>query len=191
MINETKNDFLNDLNLAEDYTTQSLELLLEGESRYIRDLRINAKNVLKSQHLSEKESLLIAISIASNNNHDVLLKAYTEKAKAVEATEEEIAEAVGCASLLAANNVFYRFRHFMNKEKYNQLRAGIKMNIMMKPVTGKEFFELMSLAVSAVNGCEMCVKAHEASVLELGATEERVFDAVRIASVVTSLGKVL
>jgi lipoyl-dependent peroxiredoxin subunit D len=37
----------------------------------------------------------------------------------------------------------------------------IKMNIMMKPVTGKEFFELMSLTISAVNGCEMCVNAHE------------------------------
>ena len=48
----------------------------------------------------------------------------------------------------------------------------IKMNIMMKPVLGKEFFELMSLAVSAVNGCEMCVNAHENSLKQLESTEE-------------------
>lgn len=191
MINETKNDFLNDLALGEDYQTASLDLLMAGESRYIKDLRINAKTALKSQHLSEKEALLVAVSIAANNNHDALLKTYTEKAKAAEATDAEVAEAVACASLLAANNVFYRFRHFMNKEKYNKLPARIKMNIMMKPVTGKEFFELMSLAVSAVNGCEMCVKSHEASLIELGATEERIFDAVKIASVVTSLCKIV
>jgi alkyl hydroperoxide reductase subunit D len=65
------------------------------------------------------------------------------------------------------------------------------MQIMMKPVTGKEFFELMSLAVSAVNGCEMCVNAHEGSLIKMGATEERIFDAVRIASLVTSAGKVV
>jgi len=57
-------------------------------------------------------------------------------------------------------------------------------------VMGKEFFELMSLAISAVNGCEMCVTAHENSLMELGSSEERVFDAVRIASVVVSATKV-
>jgi alkyl hydroperoxide reductase subunit D len=65
------------------------------------------------------------------------------------------------------------------------------MNIMARPVTGKEFFELISLAVSAVNGCEMCVKAHEASLIELGAREERIFEAVRLAAVITSLSKVI
>ncbi|RZM18976.1 MAG: T9SS type B sorting domain-containing protein [Pedobacter sp.] len=57
--------------------------------------------------------------------------------------------------------------------------------------TGKEFFELLSLAVSAVNGCEMCVNAHEDSLIKLGTTEERIFDAVRIASLVTATGKVI
>ena len=60
---------------------------------------------------------------------------------------------------------------------------------MMSPVLGKEFFELISLAVSAVNGCEMCVKSHEISVIEAGSTEARVWDAIRLASVITSLGK--
>lgn len=180
-----------DLGLPEDYTTTSLDILLAGNSKQVKDLRINLRNALKSDKLSEKEALLIAVSIASNNGHEVLLKAFSEKAKAAEATEEEIAEAVACASLLSANNIFYRFRHFTGKDKYQQLPARIKMSIMMRPVMGKEFFELMSLAVSAVNGCEMCVNAHEASVLDLGSTEERVFDAVRLASVITSIGKVL
>jgi alkyl hydroperoxide reductase subunit D len=88
--------------------------------------------------------------------------------KKQEATDAaEIGEAVGCASLLASNNVFYRFRHFTQKEKYTQIPARIRMQLMMKPVTGKEFFELMSLAVSAVNGCEMCVNAHEDSLIKL------------------------
>ena len=79
----------------------------------------------------------------------------------------------------------------MNKEKYNEIPARIKMNIMARPVTGKEFFELISLAVSAVNGCEMCVKSHEVSLIELGAKEERIFESVRLASVITSLGKIV
>ena len=56
---------------------------------------------------------------------------------------------------------------------------------------GKEFFELVSLAVSAINGCEMCVKSHEQSVLANGGTEQRIWDSIRIASIITSLGKVV
>jgi alkyl hydroperoxide reductase subunit D len=61
------------------------------------------------------------------------------------------------------------------------------MNIMMNPVLGKEFFELMSLAVSAVNGCESCVNSHEESVRKLGSSEVRIFDAIRLAAIVKGL----
>jgi len=74
---------------------------------------------------------------------------------------------------------------------YQALPARIKMNIMARPVLGKELFELMSLAISAVNGCEACVNAHEASVRQLGASEARIFDAVRLASVVRGLSLIV
>ena len=80
----------------------------------------------------------------------------------------------------------YRFRHFTGKPKYDELRMGLRMNIMMSPATGKEFFELMSLAVSAVNGCETCVQAHEQVLIKGGLSETQVHDAVRIAAVVNA-----
>ena len=191
MIQEVASDLLEDVGIAPENVTLAMDTLVNGESRYIKDLRINLKNVLnKAKHVTPKEAALIALSVAANAQNNPLQKLFIEKAQAAEANQEEIAEAIACASLLSANNVFYRFRHFMNNEKYNTIPAGIKMQIMMKPIMGKEFFELMSLAVSAVNGCEMCVTAHENSLMELGSTEERVFDAVRIASVVVSATKV-
>jgi alkyl hydroperoxide reductase subunit D len=45
--------------------------------------------------------------------------------------------------------------------------------------------------VSAANGCEACVNSHEASLMELGTSEERVFDAIRIAGVVVALDRVV
>ncbi|RYY31334.1 MAG: alkylhydroperoxidase [Sphingobacteriaceae bacterium] len=173
------------------YRNESLNLLEKGESRYLRDLKLNFTSTLTSEHLSTKECALVGLSIAVNNINKPLTDYYTRYAEEQGATATEIAEAVGCASLLASNNIFYRFRHFTQKEKYGQIPARIRMQIMMKPVTGKEFFELLSLAVSAVNGCEMCVNAHEDSLIKLGTTEERIFDAVRIASLVTATGKVI
>ncbi len=177
--------------LADDYRTPALALLEQGESRYLRDLKLNFNSTLSSEHLSAKEAGLIGLSIAVNNQNKPLSDFYTRFAVENGATVAEIGEAAACASLLSSNNVFYRFRHFTQKEKYGQIPARIRMQIMAKPVTGKEFFELLSLAVSAVNGCEMCVNAHEDSLIKLGSTEERIFDAIRIASLVTATGKVI
>ncbi len=189
---ETINELLQNIGLDADYRNASLSLLEKGESRYVRDLKLNFNSTLTSAHLSEKECALLGLSTAvNNNNNNPLVNFYTDYAEKSGATAEEIAEAVGCASLLASNNIFYRFRHFTQKEKYSQIPARIRMQLMMKPVTGKEFFELMSLTISAVNGCEMCVNAHEDSLIKLGTTEERIFDAVRIGSLVTSFGKVI
>jgi len=188
---EVIHELLGSIGSDTDYRTASLQLLEEGNSRYLRDLKLNFSSTLTSEHLSAKEIALLGVSVAVNERNKPLIEFFKRLAEDSEATAEEVAEAVGCASLLASNNVFYRFRHFTKKEKYTQIPARIRMQIMMKPVTGKEFFELMSLAISAVNGCEMCVNSHEDSLIKLGATEERIFDAVRIASIITATGKIL
>jgi lipoyl-dependent peroxiredoxin subunit D len=188
---ESTQEFLELLQLDREYKTESLDVLEAGKSRYLADLKINFKNSLESEFLTKKEIMLLGVALAVNAANNVLRGFFHSKAQAEGATPEELAEAIACASLLSANNVFYRFRHFMNKEKYNEIPARIKMNIMARPVSGKEFFELISLAVSAVNGCEMCVKSHESSLIELGSKEERVFEAVRLAAVITSLSKVV
>lgn len=188
--NETAQELLSTLKLPENFGYQPFIKLAETENRYLRDLKINLQNALKSDHLSAKETALIGYAIAVNNKNAALQDFFNALAMEQEASEAEIAEMAACASLLAANNVFYRFRHFMGKESYEHMPARIKMTIMMQPIVGKEFFELVSLAVSAVNGCEKCVTAHEHSVLQLGATEQRIFDAIRLTSVIASFDRI-
>lgn len=188
---ETAQEFLDFIKVEKDYRSDALDILEEGKSRYIADLKLNFKNSFESEHLSKKEIALLGIALAVNAGNRILKQFFRESALAEGATDAEIGDSVACASLLSANNVFYRFRHFVNKEKYNEIPARIKMNIMVRPVIGKEFFELVSLAVSAVNGCEMCVKSHENSLIELGSKEERIFEAVRLAAVITSVSKVI
>ncbi|NCS89735.1 MAG: alkylhydroperoxidase [Ignavibacteria bacterium CG2_30_36_16] len=186
---ETKNDLLKDLGIAGETIFNSLDKMVDGETKYVKDLRINLKNTINSGHLSFKETYLIAGAVAVNEKVKLLANAFLNKAEENGATPAEVAETIACASLLATNNVFYRYKHFIksSNEKYQNMPAKIKMNIMMNPVLGKEFFELMSLAVSAVNGCESCVNNHEESVRKLGSGEERIFDAIRLASVIKGL----
>ena len=188
---ENRTDFTKEIKLHSSYSNQVLDLLAETDSRYLRDLKMNIKSTLKSEHLSQKETALIGLAIAANANNKVLFEYFKNLSNENAASKEEMAEVVACASLLSNNNVLYRFRHFTGKEEYQKLPAKMRMNIMMNPVNGKEFFELISLAVSAVNACELCVKSHEESLINIGTKEERIFDAIRLSAVVVSLGKVI
>ncbi len=189
--NLSQKELLEFLKLQESDSTLALESVNAANSRYFRDLKLNIKGTLQSTYLSEKETALLALAIAANEHSSLLLRSFRNHSQEAGAPPEEIAEAIACTSILSANNVLYRFRHFMQNDKYQQLPARLRMNVMSNPVMGKEFFELISLAVSAVNGCETCVRAHESSLRALGCSHERIFDAIRLASVVVSLGKII
>ena len=186
-MSETRDNLLVELNLATDLQFPLLEQLDQADHRYIKDLKINVSNSLKSQNLNEKEALLLALAVSVNQKHQLTINSLTSLAIQKGAIEAEINEIHALVSLLNANNVYYRFRHFVEKEYYNTTPAGIRMSIMMNPVLGKEFFELASLTVSALNGCEMCVKSHEQSVKNHGASEARILEAIRLTSVFKSL----
>lgn len=186
--------------LVENETRMSLEALLQtklngkgldtlasSNHRYLRDLKVNVQNALQYPTLSRKESLLLALAVCINEHEATLIEGFTAMALAEGATNNEIAETYACVSLLNANNVFYRFRHFTKKEVYHNAPAGIRMSIMLNPEMGKAFFELMSLAVSALNGCEMCVNAHEESLIQLGISEQKIFDSIKLTSIIKSL----
>jgi lipoyl-dependent peroxiredoxin subunit D len=185
------NDTLNELYEVLGLDETNPGMAAQASFKYLRDLKLNLKATLKSDHLSEKEIMLLALALAVNAVKPQLMESFRRKSIKAGASEEEIPEVISCASLMAANNVFYRFRHFVQDEEYNNLPARFRMNIMMNPVIGKEFFELISLAISAVNGCEMCVRSHEQSLRQLGTSPERIFDAIRLASVMESTIKLI
>lgn len=183
--NETIQNMFLELGISADHTSKSLNSLAAVNHKYIRDLKLNVAGVLGSSNMTRKETSLLALAVAVNEKNDTLISTFEGLATKEGATADEIAETHGCTSLMGVNNIFYRFRHYMHEnEFYNKQPAGLRMSIMMNPAMGKPLFELMSLVVSAVNGCERCVTSHEHSVKEQGANEPRIYDAIRLAAVI-------
>jgi alkyl hydroperoxide reductase subunit D len=191
-MNETIQSLYADLLIPSDHKSSSLEKLAAADNRYLKDLKLNIGAVLKSTNLTKKESYILALSVAVNEKSAVLTEAFEALARKEEATDADIAEVHACTSLMNTNNVFYRFRHYLPQNQYyNNTPAGLRMSIMMNPVLGKGLFELVSLVVSALNGCELCVTSHEASVKQHGASEAKVYDAIRLGAVIKSLAVLL
>lgn len=184
---DTAVQLLQAVGLTESALSTRLHTLSNTDARYLKDLKINVTNALGAGTLTKKEAYLTGLSVAVNEKHAELQAAFEKLAVAEGANEKEIAEVISCTSLLVANNVYYRFRHFVKKEFYTTAPAGIRMSIMANPILGKEFFELISLVVSSLNGCEMCVSSHEEALIKHGTEPQRILDAVRLGAVLRSL----
>lgn len=160
--------------------------LLEELPDAARDQRLNLASVLGDGALTMEQRLGVALACAFAARNAELRDALLADAGAG-AGEAWIDDARAAASLMAMNNVYYRTRHMLGKSEYAALPARLRMTRMANPRTSKRDFEMMCLAVSAVNGCETCVRSHEKSLVELGASEAMVHDAVRIAAVVQAV----
>lgn len=150
-----------------------------------RDIKLNLQSVLQPGSLTPVQRWGVAIASAVATRNERLRDAIIADAKN-EVGPEVIDDALAAAALMAMNNVYYRFRHLVGKESYSKMPARLRMQRIAKPATNKADFELICLAVSAINGCEMCIRSHEAVVLEGGLSEDQVHDAVRIASTINA-----
>jgi alkyl hydroperoxide reductase subunit D len=161
----------------------ALEQLRAAIPDAAKDIRLNLQAVLRGGSLSESQRWGVAAAAAVAARHPRLREAVLAAASTA-AGAAVVEDARAAASLMAMNNVYYRFRHMVGKPVYGEKPAGLRMNRLMQPATNRVDFELMSLAVSAINGCEMCVHAHETTVTDGGLSPDQVNDAVRIAATI-------
>jgi alkyl hydroperoxide reductase subunit D len=163
----------------------SLEVVRSELTDAHKDTRLNLQAVLEGGSLTPEQRWGVAVACAFAARNERLKEAMINEAKkALTHAEPVIEDARAAASLMGMNNVYYRFRHMIGKESYSTKRPGLRMNRLAQVLTNKVDFELVCLAVSAINGCEACVQSHEKVVLEGGLSEDQVHDAVRIASVI-------
>lgn len=97
------------------------------------------------------------------------------------------------ASLMAMTNIYYRFTHLTQDSEVEHLPAGLRMQGMMNPGVDRLTFEILSLAVSALNGCGVCISSHTRQLKEQGLSAIAIARIGRISAVLhaTSVSKAL
>jgi alkyl hydroperoxide reductase subunit D len=160
----------------------SLEHLKSALPDYAKDIRLNLGSLATEPSLSaeQRAGTFVAAAIASRN--PTVTEAIIAEF-AADLSPEALSAAKAASAIMAMNNVYYRFTHLVGGD-YPAMPAKLRMNVMARPGVDKATFELWSLAVSAINGCGMCMESHERAVRQNGLTTEQVQAAVRIAAVV-------
>jgi lipoyl-dependent peroxiredoxin subunit D len=160
---------------------------------YARDLKLNLGSVLTTQGapgLGERQIAALALSTAIAARNPELTRAIEAWAQP-QLDEAHVNASRAAAAIMGMNNIYYRFLHLVEDGEYQTMPARLRMNIIGNPGIDKLDFELLSLAVSAVNGCGLCVTAHERKLRESGVSREAIQSAVRIASVIHAVAGVL
>ena len=163
----------------------SIEGLKAKIPDFAKDVRLNLGTLANDESLDEqtKYGLLLACAIATRNA-EVAAAFDAEAVKRISPEARDAARAA--ATIMGMNNVYYRFVHLASNPVYKTLPAKLRMNVIASPGVPKVEFELWCLAVSAINGCGMCIDSHEKVLLGAGVTQESVQTAVRFAAIIQS-----
>jgi alkyl hydroperoxide reductase subunit D len=168
----------------------SLEALKSRLPEYARDLKLNLSSLAAEASLTEQQRAgAFLVSALAARNPEVTAAIAAEFAPRLSPAALDAARAA--AAIMAMNNVYYRFTHLASTPDYRAMPARLRMNAMAKPGVHKADFELWSLAVSAVNGCGMCMDSHEQALRQHGIAPEAIQAAVRIAAVVHAVAATL
>lgn len=167
----------------------SIENLKDALPEYAKDLKLNLGSIARTTLLNGEQlwGTLLA-SAAATRNAQVLKEIGDEAASQLSA--EAYQAALGAASIMAMNNVFYRGRGFL-EGRYDDLRAGLRMNIIANPGVHKASFELWSFAVSSINGCPDCVSAHEQTLRKADVSRETILEALKAAAIVAGVAQAI
>ncbi|MCP5361442.1 MAG: carboxymuconolactone decarboxylase family protein [Hyphomicrobiales bacterium] len=171
----------------------SIQALRNQLGEYAKDIKLNLGRVLEEDgapSLSKSQIYGIALASAYATKHpDVITATRAETEGVLSEAEQNAAKAA--ATVMGMNNVYYRFVHLVSDKEYRSMPANLRMNIIGNPGVEKVDFELMSLAVSAINGCGMCMDAHVHEVSKAGINKQGVQSTVRIAATINAAAQSL
>ena len=160
-------------------------LLSEDTSN--KDLKINLKKIFsadvdKPLKSTIHQAITLSVSLALQD------KAIIEHAYSYgkDIDESLINAAKIAANTMAMNNIYYRATHLINSSTLSQQPAGLRMQGITQHGIEAPVFELMSLAISAINGCGLCLQSHY-NQLKTHFNDEEITEALRIASTLHAL----
>jgi alkyl hydroperoxide reductase subunit D len=169
----------------------SLDAFRDTLPAYAKDLSLNLSSLETDTNLTHQQKWGTFVAAAHAGGVGPVVRAIEQAATEAGLSEEARTATKAAAAIMGMNNVYYRSLHLMKNPEYRTLPTRLRMNIIANPGVDKLDFELWSLAVSAINGCGMCLDAHEGELKKRNVANVAIQTAIRIASVVNAVSHVV
>ncbi|MFC0446314.1 carboxymuconolactone decarboxylase family protein [Pseudidiomarina halophila] len=160
----------------------------QGLGDHGKDTKLNLSNIfgnVDTSGMTPTQFYGTALSLAYTIGDDQLTAAVEAEAEG-KVEDNVVGAAKLAATLMAMNNIYYRFVHLSSDKQFAKMPAGLRMNGMANPGVDKADFELYSLAVSALNGCGMCIDSHVGVLLKHEISAQVVQNSIKMAAVMNA-----
>ena len=157
---------------------------------YARDLELNLDSILTADRLDEQTLWGAALASAVTTRSAVVIRNVAAEARG-HLKPEAVEAAKAVASRMAIHNVYFRAKHLIGDEAYENLPARLRRQVTSTPGVGAADVEAWSVAVSAITGCGVCLESHERSLRGAGVSRDVVDEVLRVAAVIAALAVTL
>lgn len=158
-----------------------------------KDIKLNLSAVLSPEgapDLTRVQIAGIALASAFATQNTAVIAAIQDEFQE-ELTPALVHAVEASATIMAMNNIYYRFIHLAHDAEFTNMPAKLRMNVMGNHGIPHADFELTVLAVSAINGCGMCIEAHTAALTKAHVSKLGIQSCIRIAAVIFAAAQAL
>ncbi len=161
----------------------------------VRDAALNLSRSLDgdSALLARGDRLIIGYGVVvakTGSPQKGLAQWLADAAKQAGKTDDELEAAQAVALACATYNGYYKFRSLVDQSKdFDGFGTALRASPFVRSALSKTLVELVSLAVSVMNGCGQCVNGHVQTIRQAGLSNPNaaIDEAVRISAVVAAL----
>lgn len=167
----------------------TLDQLKENLPDYAKDIRLNISNLfgnIASSGLTLTQFYGTALAIAYSLKNTAVIYAINAESQKAGLSHISFA-AKTAATLMAMNNIYYRAIHLAENKELAAMPANLRMNGLNNSGVDKVDFELFALAVSAINGCGLCIHSHIKQLIEQSISTIAIQSALRLAATLNAL----
>ncbi|QDP73386.1 alkyl hydroperoxide reductase [Legionella israelensis] len=171
----------------------SIEMIKQQLPDFAKDIRLNLSNLfsnIEQTGLAPVQFYGVALAVAYSLKDSSLIEAI--QAEVGSDYQPELEEAAKtAATLMAMNNVYYRFIHLVEDKEFASMPAQLRMNGLNTHGVDKLDFELYALAVSSINGCGLCMASHTRQLVQHGLSRKAIQSAIRLAAVLNAASQAM
>ncbi|KTD15038.1 carboxymuconolactone decarboxylase family protein [Legionella israelensis] len=171
----------------------SIEMIKQQLPDFAKDIRLNLSNLfsnIEQTGLAPVQFYGVALAVAYSLKNSSLIEAI--QAEVGSDYQPELEEAAKtAATLMAMNNVYYRFIHLVEDKEFASMPAQLRMNGLNTHGVDKLDFELYALAVSSINGCGLCMASHTRQLVQHGLSRKAIQSVIRLAAVLNAASQAM
>jgi len=168
---------------------QTLEDIKNSIPDFAKDTRLNFSSIIINSDHNNELVFGCAYACSLSLGNATIAKIFENECKS-KFSDDFVESIKSTVAIMTMNNTWYKYRDAMPSMEMKVGPQKLRVNIMGTHAgLDKLLFESISLCISAVNGCQFCVKAHSQLLIDEGKSKDYILQIGRIASVMVSAEK--